>query len=555
MDKKHYDALVIGSGAAGSFAAKELTEQGLEVLVLEAGRNVTEDDFKTDFKGPREKGIQLWARARAAVTGQPIQSKVAFYGKQLRHLFVNDRENPYSTPDDSPFLWIRGKQLGGRLHTFGRVLMRWSDYDFKAASRDGFGEDWPICYEDLAPYYEKVEEFLGIYGCPDHVRNVPDGKFVGPSKLTVAEKQFKAKTETRWPERTAIAWRYMPPNIKRVPQPILAARSTGRLTVRTDAVVKRITTDPSNGKATGAEFIDRLTKQVEAVTANVVVVCASTIESSRLLLSSTSSKHPNGLGNSSGVLGRYFMDQVPSLIIGSVPGVKGFELDDTLPADPFYGVSGGVYIPRYENLDRITNTNFARGFGYQGTIGRLFAREDKPAKFGVMGFGEMLPHYQNCVTLNSGKKDAWGLPVPHISCSMTQNEASMLREQTRAIKEMIESAGLAIEFNGSSLGLEESGEGAFPEADAFSRFLFRKSFTKSMSMGAAIHETGGVRMGADPSKSVLNSYNQSWDVPNLFVTDASSFPSGGCSGATLTAMALTVRACEYIADQYKSGRL
>ncbi|MCO1368641.1 GMC oxidoreductase [Burkholderia multivorans] len=555
MNRKYYDALVIGSGATGSFAAKELTERGLEVLVLEAGRNVTEDDFRSDFKGPREKGIQLWARARAAVTGQPIQSKVAFYGKQLRHLFVNDRENPYSTPKDSPFLWIRGKQLGGRLHTFGRVLMRWSDYDFKAASRDGYGEDWPISYEDLAPYYERVEEFLGIYGCQDHIPNVPDGKFVGPSKLTVAEKQFKAKLEAKWPERSAIAWRYMPPNIKRIPQPILAAKSTGRLTVRTDAIVKCITTDPSTGKATGAEFIHRLTKQVESVSANVVVVCASAIESSRLLLSSVSSKHPNGLGNSSGVLGRYFMDQVPSLIIGSVPGVNGFELDDTLPPDPFYGVSGGVYIPRYENLDRVTNANFARGFSYQGTIGRLFAREDQPAKFGVMGFGEMLPHHQNCITLNNGRKDAWGLPVPHISCAMTRNEISMLREQTRAIKEMIQNAGLAIEFSGSSLGLEESGDGAFPEADAFSRFLFRKNFAKSMSMGAAIHETGGVRMGADPSKSVLNAFNQSWDVPNLFVTDASSFPSGGCCGATLTAMALTVRACEYIADQYKAGRL
>ncbi|SPB18195.1 glucose dehydrogenase [Caballeronia novacaledonica] len=555
MGNKHYDALVIGSGAAGSFAAKELTERGLEVIVLEAGRNVTPADFESDFKGPREKGIQLWARAKAAVTGQPIQSKVALYGKQLRHLFVNDRDNPYTTPDDSPFLWIRGKQLGGRLHTYGRVLMRWSDYDFKAASRDGFGEDWPISYADLEPHYGKVEEFLGIYGCADNVRNVPNGKFKGPSKLTATEKEFKACTETRWPERSAIAWRYMPPNIKRIPQPILAAKETGRLTVRTDAIVKCITTDPSSGKATGAEFIDRVTKQVESVKANVVVVCASTIESSRLLLNSKSAKHPSGLGNSSGVLGRYFMDQVPSLIVGSVPGVKGWELDDTVPADPFYGVTGGVYIPRYENLDKVTNSGFARGFAYQGTIGRLFSRDDKPAKFGVMGFGEMLPHYQNSVTLDDMKTDAWGLPVPKISCSMTQNEVSMLKEQTRAIKEMMDNAGLDVEFNGSSLGLEEFGKGAFPEADAFSRLLFRQNFTKSMAMGAAIHETGGVRMGADPSKSILNSHNQSWDVPNLFVTDASSFPSGGCAGATLTAMAVTVRACEYIADQYNAGRL
>lgn len=555
MATKQYDVVVVGSGAAGSIAAKELTERGMEVLVLEAGRKVSEQDFKADFKGPREKGIQLWARARAAVSGQPIQSKVAFYGKQLKHLFVNDREHPYTTPEDAPFLWIRGKQLGGRLHTFGRVLMRWSDYDFKAASRDGFGEDWPISYADLAPYYGRVEQFLGVYGCEDHVPNLPDGNFVGRSKLTAAELEFKEKTETRWPARHAVAWRYMPPNAKRIPHGMLAAKETGRLTLRTDAVVTRVVTDPSTGKATGVEFIDRVTRQPETVSGKVVLLCASTIESVRLMLNSSSAKHPNGLGNSSGTLGRYFMDQVPNLILGSVPGRKGWEMDDTITPDPFYGVSGGVYIPRFANLDRVTNPEFSRGFAYQGTIGRLFAREDQPAKFALMGFGEMLPSATNTITLNTAKRDAWGVPVPHLRCIMSDNERAMLREQSRAIKEMVESAGLEVEFGGSVLGLEESGRGAFPEADWFSRQLFRRYFTQSMSMGAAIHETGGARMGADPAKSVLNERSQSWDVPNLFVTDGSSFASGGCSGATLTIMALTARACEYIAAEHSAGRL
>jgi choline dehydrogenase-like flavoprotein len=552
---KSCDVIVVGSGAAGSFAAKELTERGMEVLLLEAGVNITAEDFKSDFKGPREKGIQLWARARAALTGQPIQSKVAFYGRQQRHLFVNDNEHPYTTPPDQPYLWIRGKQLGGRLHTYGRMLLRWSDYDFKAASRDGHGIDWPISYADLVPYYDRAEGFLGIRGCPDHVRNLPDGNFVGPSKLTSAEKNFKASVEQAWPDRTAISWRYMPPNSKRVPQAILAARKTGHLTVRTDAIVRRVLTDAISGKATGVEFVDRVTREVHTAKAPVVMVCASAIESVRLLLNSASERHPNGLGNSSGILGRYFMDQVPNLILGTVPGRTGWEADDTVPSDAFYGVTGGVYIPRFENLDSVTNAKFARGFAFQGTIGRLFARDDRPAKFGIMGFGEMLPHPDNTITLNGSRKDAWGVPIPHISCKMRENEVAMLKEQSRSIKAMVLNAGMDIEFSGSYLELEEGPHGAFPDADPLSRTLFRLNFRKSMTLGAAIHESGGARMGADPATSVLNAHNQCWDAPNVFVTDASCFPSGGCAGTTLTLMALTIRASEFIAQQRAAGQL
>ncbi|WP_336749700.1 GMC family oxidoreductase [Pantoea vagans] len=555
MENTHYDALVIGSGAAGSFAAKELTEKGLKVMLVEAGRNITTEDFNPNFKGPKEKGIQLWARAKAAITGQHIQSKVAMYGRQQRHLFVNDRENPYTTPADKPFLWIRGKQLGGRLHTYGRMLLRWSDYDFKGASRDGKGQDWPLTYAELAPYYDKVEEFLGIYGTKESLPNVPDGQFMGNSKLTAAEAIFKTKTHERWPDRNPIPWRYMPPNIKRVPQPILAARETGLLTTRTNAVVRKILVDPVTSKAIGVEFVDRETKKVDAIYGNIVVLCGSTIESVRLLLNSADKQHPNGLANNSGTLGKYFMDQVPSMIFGTIPGKKGFESDNTHPADPFYGVTGGVYIPCFENLDKVTNNQFVRGYAFQGTIGRLYARHDKDAKFGIMGFGEMLPYADNTITLDPHKKDAFGIPVPHISCYMHDNEKKLLKAQTEAIKEMLINAGFELEFCGSYLGVEEFGKGAFPDADWFSRMLFRMNFRKSMCVGAAIHETGGARMGDDPKTSVLNRYNQSWDVPNLFVTDGSSFPTGGVSGATLTIMAVTVRACEYIAEEYAAGKL
>jgi choline dehydrogenase-like flavoprotein len=554
MSEKQFDAIVIGSGAAGSFAAKELTQRGLEVLLLEAGPNITEADFKNAPANPRPKGMDIKTRALATLQGQPIQSRAAFFGGQLKHLLVNDRKNPYTTPADKFFLWIRGRQLGGRLHTYGRVVLRLTDYDFKAASRDGAGEDWPISYADLAPYYDQVEEFLGVYGNQDHLRNLPDGKYAHKPKLTAAEQAFKATVEGKWPERSVVSWRYVAPNLKRVPLPLLAAAETGRLTIRTDAVVKRITVDPGTGKATGAEFIDRLTKKTETVSANVVMLCASTIESIRLLLNSASPKHPNGLGNSSGILGRYFMDQVPSLMFGTVPSVKGWELDDSAPADPFYAPSGGIYIPRYQNLDSVTNSDFKRGFGIQGIIGRGPVPDNSPAMFGLMGFGETLAYRDNCVALNPKRKDAWGIPVAHIKCSLTENEHALLREQMRAVREMVDACGYRIDFSGSTLGLENEKE-AYPNADPISRFLFRKSFKKSMAVGAAIHECGGARMGADPAKSVLNSYNQCWDVKNLFVTDGSSFPSSGTAGPALTIMALTVRACDYAAREYKDGRL
>jgi choline dehydrogenase-like flavoprotein len=553
MHSQHFDALVIGSGAAGSFAAKELTQRGLEVLLLEAGPDITEDDFKVPVH-PRQKGINLMTRALAVLKGQYIQARLGFFGKQFKHLFVNDWKNPYTTPKEDFYLWIRGRQLGGRLHLYGRVLLRMSDYDFKAASRDGHGEDWPISYADLAPYYNQVEEFLGVYGTLDNVRNLPDGKYCHTPKLTAVEQAFKAKVEAKWPERSVISWRYAAPNLKRVPLPILAAKETGRLTIRTDAIVKRITVDSSTGKATGAEFIDRVTKKSETVAANVVVLCASTIESIRLLLNSASPKHPNGLANSTGLLGRYFMDQCPSQIFGTVPGAKGWELDDSAPADPFYTPAGGVYIPRFQNLDSVTNSKFSRGFGVQGAIGRGYVPDDQPAVFGLMGFGETLPYYDNCITLNPKRKDAWGIPVPHIKCSLARNERELLQEQTRSIREMVESCGYKITFSGSALGLDPKIE-PFPDADWFSRFMFRISFKKSMAVGAAIHECGGARMGDDPAKSVLNSYNQCWDVKNLFVTDGSCFPSSGTVGPALTIMALTARACEHIAREYKAGQL
>ena len=553
MDTKRFDALVIGSGAAGSFAAMELTQRGLEVLLLEAGPNITEDDFQAPAH-QQQKGINVKARALAAIKGQYIQARIGFFSDQVGHLFVNDWKNPYSTPSGDFYLWIRGKQLGGRLHLYGRVLHRMTDYDFKAASSDGYGEDWPISYSDVAPYYERVEKFLGVYGSQDHLRTLPDGTYSSTPKLTKLESAFKTRVESRWPDRSVVSWRYAAPNLKRVPLPLLAAKATGRLKIRTDAIVKRITVDPHTGKATGAEFVDRMTGKAETARANVVVLCASTIESVRLLLNSGSSKHPNGLANSSGLLGHYFMDQCPSQIYGSVPGAYGWELDDSAPSDPFYAPSGGVYIPRFQNLDKATNPKFKRGFAFQGAIGRSYVPDNHAAIFGIMGFGETLPYYENCISISAKRRDAWGIPAPHIRCNFLRNEHELLQEQVKAIQEMVDYCGYKVVFSGSTFGLENKKE-AFRDADWFSRFMFRHSFKKSLAAGAAIHECGGARMGKDPITSVLNPYNQCWDAKNLFVTDGSCFVSSGTVGPALTIMALTSRTCEYIAGEYKTGGL
>lgn len=553
MADRSYDALVIGSGAAGSMAAKELTERGLDVLVLEAGPNLSEQDFPAP-EGKRQKGINLKTRARAVLGGQHIQARIGFFSDQFRHLFVNDRLNPYTSPRDAFYLWIRGRQVGGRLHLYGRVLLRMTDYDFRAAERDGFGDNWPISYSDLAPFYQRVEQFLGVYGTCDNLPNLPDGRYCGTPKLTAAEKHFKTGIETKWPERTVTSWRYAAPNLKRVPLGILAAQASGRLTLRPNAIVERITIDPDTGKATGAKFVDRVTRKPETVSANIVLLCASTIESVRLLLNSGSTKHPNGLGNSSGMVGRYFMDQCPSQIYGTLPGLMGSELDDSAPPDPFYAPAGGVYIPRFQNLDRETHSKFRRGFAFQGAIGRGGVADDRPAIFGIMGFGEMLPYPDNCIELDRRRKDAWGIAVPRIRCTLRHNEQELLMAQTSAIREMVDASGYKVIFSGSALGLEDE-KNVFPDADWLSRFAFRKAFKKSMAVGAAIHECGGARMGNDPANSVVNSYNQCWTVKNLFITDGSCFASSGTVGPALTIMALTARACDYIAREYKNGGL
>lgn len=249
------------------------------------------------------------------------------------------------------------------------------------------------------------------------------------------------------------------------------------------------------------------------------------------------------------MLGRYFMDQLPCIAAGRFPAAKGSEVPDYTPPDPFYPPSGGIYLPRAVGTDGRAASDYA----FQATIGRIPTASDNPALFSFFGYGQMLPHADNRITLNKRRRDAWGLPVPHIRCAMHAPERALLARQTKALRDIVDAAGGQFDFIGSPMGLTEMGRGAYPDSGPISRFLFRHMFTKSMAMGAAIHESGGARMGVSPNDSVQNEWGQSWDVPNLFVTDAAAFPGSGVSGTTLTLMAQTIRACRYLADEYRRG--
>ena len=545
------DVMVIGAGPSGSFAARELTAQGLKVVLLEAGPEIGPKDFDV-ARSAGGSAINLWERAKATLRGQAVQARAVFFNSRLRHLFVSDRKNPYTTPPDAPFVWIRGRQAGGRTHTFGRVLLRWTDDDFKINTRTGRGVDWPISYDEIAPFYDEVEQYLGLYGQADGIPTLPDGIYAHEAKLTAAESLFKNDVEAKWPERRVTSWRYIGHEPTRILRPLREAVASGNLDIRYNTIARRITTDAATGRATGAEVIDASTGEVTTVTARAVVLCASPIESVRLLLNSATPQQPNGLANSSGTLGRYFMDQLPSIASGTFPKAKGWSTADPSPGDPFYQPTGGIFIPRFIGGDGVTAGS---DFDFQGTIGRTQVADGADASLSFFGFGLMLPDRDNRITLDPKRHDAWNIPVPHIRCEIGEADKATLERQLEALTEIVEGVGGELQFIGSPLGLEEKGQGAYPDADPFSRFMFRRMFSRTMVMGAAIHEAGGARMGGSPSDSVLNAFNQSWDVPNLYVTDASAFAGSGVAGTTLTIMALTVRACRRLAEQLRDGRV
>jgi choline dehydrogenase-like flavoprotein len=512
-----YDAIIVGSGASGGWAAKELTEGGMRVLLLDAGETPEEKERSIFWQniGRKLKYRGKVDQRTLSLQRQPIQSLCAAWDWNFQY-FVDDLDNPYTTPEDKPFSWYRSRQVGGRMavKSHGRQFFRFSDRDFKAASRDGYGENWPIAYADIVPYYERIERWVKLRGTVEHIPHLPDSVFLGPQELNDGEQLFKASIENRWKDR-----RVIPARIALQVLAVPAALKTGKLTLRSNAVAHHIITDTKTGNAKGVAFVDRRTKKSHEVFGKIVVVAASAIESARLLLNSTTPQHPQGLGNnSSGVLGHYLMDHVKAIdIFGIVPNGKRFA--------PNQG-PGYFYMPEFRNVhDR--HPDFIRSYDVQGNVARGMAPDSEFAPFGMWGYCEMLSRFENCVTINQDKKDAWGIPVAHISCTLSDNERALVRDQLEAAKEMAAEAG----------------------------FIVQEEAPKISPPGSGNHECGTARMGNDPKTSFLNPFNQSWDVKNLFVTDASAFVSQGCKKPTLTIMALTARTCDYILDQYKKDDL
>jgi choline dehydrogenase-like flavoprotein len=556
-----YDAIVVGSGMSGGWAAKELTEKGLKTLVLEAGRpTVPEQDYvehvpswEMKFRGMGDRRLQL--------KDQPIQSTCYACDEWSSKFFVNDTENPYTTAEGKPFRWIRGRQVGGRSILWGRQTYRWSDLDFEANLREGIGIDWPIRYADIEPWYSYVEEFVGISGEALGLPHLPDNVLLPPMELNCAEKVVRDAIAANFGGdrvlmigRVAVltkdhkgraACHYCGPcergcitrsYFSSVNATLPAAESTGRMTLRPYSVAHSVSFDRRTRRATGVRVIDGRTRSALEFKAKVVFLCASALESARILLNSATPEFSGGLANSSGELGHNVMDHV--MAAGAQAIIPGHEDHIELGRRP-----NGIYIPRFRNV-KTRDAAFLRGYGYEGAgfregwergitqagFGRDFKKsvsQPGPWRFSIGGFGECLPNHNNFVEIDKEKVDAWGIPVLKMSCTWGENELAIRKDMQIAAAEMLAAAG------GRNI----------------------ETFAGDDPPGFCIHEMGTARMGRDPKSSVLNAFNQSHDVKNLFITDGAAMASSSCVNPSLTYMALTARACDYAVQQMKKGEL
>jgi choline dehydrogenase-like flavoprotein len=535
--KRVFDAIIVGSGAAGAWAAMDLTQGGMNVLLLEAGRDI---DTRRDFPISRREG-RAWSLLACSWTGQRIQARGPSFQLGLRHFYVVDRENPYSAPDESPFLWIRGRQLGGRMHTWARTVLRMSEHELTGNEGSRSPQAvWPISYRDLSPFYDKVEQTLGVLGNRDGLENLPDGKFEGPPPVSPASQLFARWIENRTGIRV-IRNRVVRYNPDRLPLPLKLALRTDRLEIQTDSVVGHILIDEKSGNAAGLGYYNRRSKLYNEAFGKVIVLCASAFESVRILLNSACDAHPSGIGASSGCLGRYVGDHV----MFGVGGKTSAEFARSLRAaglrvgptsrDPYDFGAYSMYIPNFcGNFGN--KPDFIGGYGIQCGA-TTYA-------WWMLAFGEMVPRFENRVSVLRRKRDAWGIPIAHITVSHSTNEEKMVAHMEDSINEIVTRVGFSIEGGNGKPGERR-------------RSIATRSLGKLMLQdsgaflpGASVHETGGARMGRDPSSSVLNSHCQCWDVPNVFVTDGACFPSSGYQNHTLTIMALTARACAFILHKY-----
>jgi choline dehydrogenase-like flavoprotein len=550
-----FDAIVVGSGITGGWAAKELTELGLRTLVLEAGRPITPEQDYVEHKPTWEMPFRGLGDRRTTASRQSVQRHSVSFD-ELSHVFwTDDVKNPYSTPADRPFYWFRARQVGGKSIIWSRQVYRWSDLDFEANLRDGIAVDWPIRYADIAPWYDHVERFIGVSGQKEGLAHLPDGEFLPPMALNCAEQHVRQRMVEKFGrERLLTIGRvanltaahngrapchYCGPchrgcitlsYFSSVNATLPAARATGRLTLRPFSVVKSLTYDGRTNRVTGVRIIDAQTGEEREYTARVVFLCASALESARILLNS-------GVANSSGQVGRNIMDHI------KWGGASG-QLDGWTDRREIGERPNGIYVPRFRNVTS-RHPAFIRGYGFQGAAGRsgweaaLHALGIGPAfkarlsqlgpwTMSFWGFGEMLPREENRATLHPTLVDSWGIPSLHIDCRWSDNELAIHRDMNVTAAELLEAAG-ATQIEPSTSG---------PSIP-----------------GGTNHEMGTARMGRDAKTSVLNGWNQAWDVPNLFVTDGAAMTSSGCQNPSLTYMALTARACHYAVERLKRGEL
>lgn len=567
QQERTFDAIVVGSGISGGWAAKELTEKGLKVLLLERGRNIS---HVADYKGMNNNPWDVPYRGmipRELRERYHVQSQCYAFKIDNTDFWVDDSENPYI--QDKPFNWLRGYHLGGRSLMWGRQSYRWSEMDFESNARDGHGVDWPIRYKDLAPWYDYVETFAGISGSNDGLPQLPDGQFLPPMEMNCLEQHVSESMRKNWDDRRMIIGRTA--NLTEVREPqakvgrgkcqfrnrchwgcpyggyfsslsatLPAAQATGNLTIRSDAVVSEVMFDEKKQRASGVRIIDRNSKQTEEYFAKIIFLNASTLGTTFILLNSKSNRFPNGFGNDSGVIGHYLMDHHYGVGAGGV--YDGF-------ADKY--ISGrranGIYVPRFRNLPgKVQMKDFVRGYGFQGGAGRggwgrAFGKsgfgasmkneihEPGPWSLWLGGWCEHLPDVRNQVSLDTTQTDQWGLPILKIDCEFRENEIAMRQDVMKTTSEIMEAAGL---------------KDIHPFDDLVNN-----------PPGHCIHEMGTCRMGRDPKTSALNGFNQMWASPNVFVTDGACMTSSACQNPSLTYMALTARAADFAVKELKRGNL